>query len=630
MTSGTINTIAGDGIPGDTGDGGSATSAELSDPVGLAVQSSTGDLWIADEASGVVREVSSGTITTVAGNGFSSYGGDGGPATSAELNTPFGVAVDSSGDLFIADTSNSVVREVSASTGDMTTVAGDATAGYGGDGGPAVDAELTDPTGVAVDSATHTLYIADTGNNVIRAVDLQTGVITTFAGDYNLGAGYGGDGGPATSAQLSSPTGLALDSSGDLFIADSGNNVVREVSGGDISTVAGNYADGPGYSGDSGLATSAQLSDPSGVAVNLTSGALYIADTGNDVIREVSGGDISTVAGDYAAGPGYSGDGGPAVDAQLYLPEDVAVDSSGNLYIADADNEVIREVSGTTISTFAGDNTYGYSGDGFQAPLAQLSNPYGLATGSSGDLFIADTFNNAIREVTVLANSSAVTVTVTPAVLTVAAYPQQITYGMPVPALTYEITGFVNGQNASVVSGTPTLTTTANNASPVGTYPINVSLAGVSAANYTLVAQNGVLTITQATPTILWSDPAAITYGTALSDRQLDAVSPVMGSFVYSPALNAVLDAGPDQTLSVVFTPNDTTDYTTASYSVEITVNPAVLTVTANNAEMTYGGTVPEFTDTITGFVNGDNSSVVSGSRVDGHDSHERQPGRRV
>jgi hypothetical protein len=616
VTAGTISTIAGDGIPGDTGNNGPATSAELGDPVGLAVQSTTGDLWIADSAGDVVREVSNGTITTVAGDGFENYGGDGGAATAAEMNNPRAIAVDSSGDLFIADTFNNVVREVNATTGVITTTAGDGIGGYAGDGGQATDAELLDPTGVAVDSALDLLFIADSGNNVIRQVDLQTGVITTVAGDYDLGPGYSGDGGSATAAQLNVPTSVAVDSNGNLFIADSGNNVVREVSGGDVSTVAGNFVDGAGYSGDGSAATSAQLSDPVAVAVDANDD-LFIADTGNDVIREVAGGDINTIAGDYEAGPGYSGDGNAATSAQLDQPEGVAVNSAGTeLYIADAGSEVVREVSSGIINTVAGDNTYGYSGDGSQASDAALSNPYGVAVNGSGDVFIADTFNNAIREITTLPNSSALPVAVTPAVLTVAATSFQIPYGSTVPALTYQISGFVNNDTSSVITGKPVLSTTANDASPVGTYPIDVNVSGLSAANYTFAAQDGTLTISQATPSIVWSNPAPITYGTALSGKQLDAAASVGGTFSYSPALNTVMDAGIDQTIKVTFTPNDTIDYAVTTDNVEITVNSAVLTVTANNALMTYGGTVPALGDTITGFVNGDTSGVVSGQAV--------------
>ncbi len=225
----------------------------------------------------VVREVvkATGDIITVAGNGTAGYSGDNGPATAAELNAPDGVAVDSAGDLFIADTDNNVIREVVKATGDIITVAGNGTAGYSGDDGPATAAELNSPRGVAVDSAGD-LFIADNDNNVIREVVKATGDIITVAG--NGTAGYSGDNGPATAAELNGPTGVAVDSAGDLFIADTDNNVIREVvkATGDIITVAGNGT--AGYSGDGGPATAAELDDPDGVAVD-SAGDLFIADT---------------------------------------------------------------------------------------------------------------------------------------------------------------------------------------------------------------------------------------------------------------------------------------------------------------------------------------------------------------
>ncbi len=219
-----INTVAGGG----NGDGGLATATSLNSPYGVVIDSQ-GDIYIAESAQNEVREVNAitGVITTVAGTGVAGYSGDGGSATAAELNDPTGLAIDGSGDLFIADTGNNVVREVSAATGDITTVAGDGTAGYAGNGGSATGAELNGPQGVAVDSMGN-LYIADTGNSVIREV--SGGNITTIAGDYNLGAGYNGDNSTATAAQLDYPTDVAI-GAGGLFIADTGNNLVREVSG---------------------------------------------------------------------------------------------------------------------------------------------------------------------------------------------------------------------------------------------------------------------------------------------------------------------------------------------------------------------------------------------------------------
>ncbi len=339
-TTGTIVTAAGNGIAGYAGDNGPATAAELDNPGGLAFNSA-GDLFIAD--GNRIREVvkATGDIVTVAGNGTYGYSGDNGPATAAELNDALGLAFDSAGDLFIADYLNDRIREVVNATGDIITVAGNGTAGYSGDNGPATGAELAKPTGVAVDSAGD-LFIADWGNNVIREVVKATGDIITVAG--NGTAGYAGNNGPATAAELNLPNGVAVDSAGDLFIADSGNSVIREVvkATGDIITVAGNGT--PGYSGDNGPATAAKLDYPFDVALD-SAGDLFIADGSNNRIREVvqATGDIKTVAGNGTAG--YSGDNGPATAAELNDPVGAAVDSAGDLFVADANNDVIREVT---------------------------------------------------------------------------------------------------------------------------------------------------------------------------------------------------------------------------------------------------------------------------------------------
>jgi hypothetical protein len=282
-----------------------------------------------------------GDIITIAGNGTAGYSGDNGPATAAELHGPDGVTFDSAGDLFIADSGNNVVREVVKATGDIITVAGDGTAGYNGDNGPATAAELNFPRTVAVDSAGD-LFIADTDNNRIREVIRSTGVIITVAG--NGTAGYNGDNGPASVAELNHPFFVALDPAGDLLIADTDNNRIREVirSTGVIFTVAGNGS--ASYSGDGGPATVAGLGDPHGVAFD-SAGNLFIVEQSYNVVREVvkATGDIITVAGDGTAG--YSGDNGPATAAELDNPYRVAVDSAGDLFIADGSNNVIREVT---------------------------------------------------------------------------------------------------------------------------------------------------------------------------------------------------------------------------------------------------------------------------------------------
>jgi len=375
-------TVAGNGTYGIGGDNGPATSAQLS-AGGVAVDSA-GNLYIVDTPNNRIREVSGGRITTVAGTGTLGYSGDNGPATSARLNGPQAVAVDFAGNLYIADTENSRIRKVS--NGVITTVAGSGTPGFGGDNGPATGAQLYFPSGVAVDSALN-LYIADSANNRIRKV--SNGVITTVAG--NGTQGFGGDNGPATSAQLNSPSAVAVDSAGNFYIAEPYNNRIRRVSNGVITTVAGNS-----LSGDNGPATSAQLYSPQGVAVD-SAGNLYVADPGNNRIRKVSNGVITTVAGNGT--PGFSGDNGPATSAQLNRPQGVAVDSAGNVYIADRNNNRIREVSNGVITTVAGNGTYFCCGDDGPATSGQLRHPSGIAVDSAGDLYIADTYNNRVRKV---------------------------------------------------------------------------------------------------------------------------------------------------------------------------------------------------------------------------------------
>lgn len=328
----------------------SITSAtgNLSNSRGLAVDSSR-NVFIADSGHHVIREAnrSTGLLTSIVGTLSSNgYSGDGGLATNAKLNFPQGVAMDSAGNLFIADTGNNVIRKVAASTQMISTIAGTAGAGgYSGDGGLATSATLNGPLAVALDSTGTLLYIAETGNNLIRKIVLSTGVITTVAGTFGAGA-YSGDGGLATSAKLNSPQSVALDSSGNLYIADTANFVIREVSGGNITTVAGNNTSGGGCQtntncNNAGPATSAQLNNPQGVAVD-SSGNIYIADTGNNIIRKVSGGNISTVVGNGTAG--FTGDGGSATRADLLAPNGLAFDSSGTLYIDDAGNLTIRKV----------------------------------------------------------------------------------------------------------------------------------------------------------------------------------------------------------------------------------------------------------------------------------------------
>ena len=310
-------------------------------------------------------------ITTLAGTGPpigngspAGFSGDNGPAVKAQLNAPKGIAVDSAGNVYFADAGNGRIRRIS--NGVITTVAGNGSSNNSGDNGPALNAGLGNMHGLAADSSGN-LYIADVGSlasdpivfmlpgsQVIRKV--SNGLIMTVAG--NGTAGFSGDNGPATSAQLNSvfqSLSVGVDSAGNMYIADSGNNRIRKVSNGVITTVAGNGT--AGFSGDNGPATNAQLSNPLSVAVD-SAGNLYIGDSGNRRIRKVSNGVITTVAGNGTCC--FVGDNGPALSAAFVDIRGIAVDSAGNLYIADSDTR-IRKVSSGMIRTIAGNGTFGFS-----------------------------------------------------------------------------------------------------------------------------------------------------------------------------------------------------------------------------------------------------------------------------
>jgi uncharacterized protein (TIGR03437 family) len=355
----TITTIAGNNTAGYSGDAAAATAAELDVPAALWI-ASNGNFYIADQANNRIRLVtaSNGNITTVVGNGTPGYLGDTGSstpetATSAEINSPDTVIFDSKGNMYIADTANNVVRMVTPG-GAISTYAGNGsvTVGILNDGGQANLAGLYKPAGLAMDSSGN-LYISDYGNNRIRKVIgvglTNAGVISTIV-DGNGDQGFAGDGGLATQAHIYGPRAMAVDSSGALYFADSESNMIRKVvpaaATGTITLVAGSTSGLPGSSGDGGQATSALLNDPTGVAVD-TCGNVYIADSRNSRIRMVTtGGIINTIAG--GNGNGYSGDGGPALSAQLYFPAGVAVDSKGNVYVADTQNAVIRLLTPTS------------------------------------------------------------------------------------------------------------------------------------------------------------------------------------------------------------------------------------------------------------------------------------------
>jgi len=328
----TVRTVAGNGTPGYSGDAAAATSATLAAPAAVAYDHA-GNLYIADASNNVIRKVdATGTITTLAGSGMQGFAGDNGAATAALLDTPIGIAVDAGNNLYIADSHNQRVRMVNAQ-GIISTVAGNGTAGYSGDGGAATSASLFLPEAIAVGVAGN-LYIADAGNHRIRKI--SNGIITTVAGDGEQM--YSGDGVAATSAGLDTPTGIVVDTAGNLYIADSHNQRIRMVNAqGVISTVAGNGT--LGFSGDGGNAAQASLGLPTGVAVD-AAGNVYVADSKNNVIRQVSKGVINTIAGN--GNEGYGGDKSAALHATLDTPRSASLDALGNVAIADRLNQRIR------------------------------------------------------------------------------------------------------------------------------------------------------------------------------------------------------------------------------------------------------------------------------------------------
>jgi sugar lactone lactonase YvrE len=395
---GLITTFAGTGSPPFSGDGGPAAQATLNFPSGVAVDAK-GNVYIADSNNHRIRRVGSdGIITTFAGGGRSL--GDGGPATQASLS-PSGVAMDTNGNLYIADTDNHRIRRVGPD-GIIITFAGTGTPGFSGDGGPAAQASLNRPSGVAVD-AKGNVYIADPGNNRIRRVD-SDGIITTFAG------GSAGDGRPAAQASLFVPISVAVDANGAVYIADEGDHRIRRVGpDGIITTLAGDGKPPADSIGDGGPAAQAKLVSPQGVTVDIK-GNVYIA-SGGRIRRVGPDGIITTLAGDGKPPAGSVRDGGPATQARLISPTDVAVDAQGFIYIADRRDHRMRRVRPDgIITTFAGVGPVelppgnfwgpgGFSGDGGPAIQAHLNNPVGVAVDAKGNVYIADSFNHRIRRV---------------------------------------------------------------------------------------------------------------------------------------------------------------------------------------------------------------------------------------
>ncbi|MBS1821188.1 MAG: Ig-like domain repeat protein [Acidobacteria bacterium] len=516
-----------------------ATTVPLVLPSAIAIDSQ-GNLYVAETGGHVVRQVSAtGNITTIAGTGTQGFDGDGGPAVSALLDSPQGLAVDTKS-LYIADSHNHRVRKIDLATGTISTAAGGSTSGTGGDGGPAANATLDLPTALALDGQGN-LYIADARSHRVRKVD-ATGTITTVAG---TGAqGFDGDGASATASLLDSPGGLAADEAGNLYVSDTKNNRVRRIDhvSGAISTIAGDGTQG--YAGDTGASRSAKLAAPRGLSFD-AQGNLYFADAANHRIRRIdrATGTITTLAGDGTQG--FGGDGGAPVSASLDSARGVGVSPGGNVNIADTGNARVRQIAGDlslqTVAglgvttpgalTLTGPSVVSYGTGQLTATLTSpgatgnvtFLDSYGggtiatptLVNGTNAAMFDASTLQAGQHSITATyggdqthgpARSAAFSLTIIPKVLEAAAIsPGAVAYGQAVPPLSGQLIGVLDRDAASVSA---TFTTTATALSPAGIYPVTVALAGLAAGNYT-VATASSFEITKAATTAMLAVAAA-------------------------------------------------------------------------------------------------------------------------
>ena len=586
---GSLKVIAGDGTAGYTGDGGQATAAELNVPNGIGFDPS-GNLYIADLGANVVRKVdTAGKITTFAGNGTGGYTGDGGPATSAELFQPFSVESDAAGNIYIEDTGNNVIRKVNTS-GVISTFAGNGTMGFSGDGGPATAAEFNQPQGARFDSKGN-LYVPQCLRSAVRKID-TAGNITTVAGNGTIG--YSGDGEAATSAELACPSGVAIDAAGNFYIADDGNQVIRKVdTAGIITTIAGNAQMNPGFSGDGGPATAALLNFPNDVVLDSAAKNLYIADSGNNRVRAINlaTGIITTLAG------GLNSAGSAAANTPLALTVDssgnVYFSNSGNGEVDEVFPQSTAPFPDTPVGTTAATQTVTLSNIGNVAITIAGSDSFTLG-GNASDFAL--TGGTCLTGTTLSTGGSTCTLQIsfTPTAvgqrtLTVSIAdnalnsPQSFAIGgiatQGTPVVTWQapdgplpygtalsgaqLDATATDSNGNTLPGTFAYSPAAGTVLTAGQHTLNVTFTPTDAVDYTTATGSISIMVLQATPNLSWTTPAPITTATALSSAQLDATAtdihgnPLPGTFVYSPAAGAKLAAG-TQTLNVTFTPTDT------------------------------------------------------------------------
>jgi len=567
ISGGQINTFAGNGKFELSGDGGPATQAGLNFPSGVAVDAA-GNLLIADFQNSRVRRVgSNGVISSVAGSGAFRLSADQIPAITAALQIPSGIAIDRSGNVFIAENQRPRVRKVTPD-GTITTVIGNGFQGFSGEGVSATTASLFSPSRLALDSAGN-LYVSDNAYHRVRRVN-SDGLIRTVAGTGQIA--FAGDGGPATAAALNQPEGIALDESNNLYIADQLNHRIRRVSPqGIISTVAGTGE--AGFSGDGGAATAARLNQPTGVTVD--AGNLYIAERGGNRVRKVTAsGIISTVAGNGS--PASTGDGGSALQASLHQPGGVAVDRSGNIYIAELFGSRVRIVTPEgMISTFAGDGTPGFRGDGGPPANAGLNIPADVKLDANGNVFIADAFNDRVRKIT----GVGINFQVEPSAISFRsdtageAVPANIRISSSVQGLAYSVTATAanSGQWLSVTPAAGTLPSSPQ---------VTVNPAGLAPGQYA-----GTVTVTAplATPTT----------------RQITVTLEVPSSAqpaklaVGSQAINLNFQQGESPSNIAVSISNQGGGTLAFTASVRTTTGGSWLTVAPEAGQVTAGGTTP-------------------------------------
>jgi streptogramin lyase len=487
------------------------------------------------------------TVATLAGSGGS--GSTDATGSTASFHFPVGVAADASGNVYVADYGNNKIRLVSPA-GVVTTLAGSGAQGSADAAGTA--ASFSSPWAVAV-VASGNVYVADKANNKIRMIT-PAGVVTTLAGSGIKGARDG----TGTAASFNNPTGVAVDASGDVYVADYGNNEIRLItSTGVVTTLAGSGSSGS----TDGTGTAASFFGPTGVALD-AAGDLYVADTDNDKIRKISSaGVVTTLAGSGSKGATDA----TGTAASFYYPSGVAVDATGNVYVADEVNNKIRNVSPTgVVTTLAGTGIAG-STDG-TGTAASFDSPAGVAVDTTGNVYVADEVNCKIRKIALPLQS---------APLITWPAPTAISYGTALSLAQLDAT--------ANVPGTFAYTPAAGTVLDVGSQTLSVTFTPTDTVDYSIKTVTQTLTVNQAVPVITWAAPTEITSGTALSSAQLDATANTEGAFVYTPAAGTVPTTG-SQTLSVVFSPTDTTRYTSATATQTLLVDVVPVAPSADAA----------------------------------------------